>query len=160
MDGINSMIRYYKNNFADGFRQDAIDLFLGNYHIDPNEGKSVKCPLQDRLQWKYLTVSSSLVYFRFLILIIVLSTDSCPCFSWHRLPCLSSVYSYRPVNQYFIKKHNDEIEFPLEHSTETLLYLLFWLAMVSMTLLGIFYYGSELADYPKLTDVRPRRQSD
>ena len=28
-DGWNSMIRYYKNNFSDGFRQDAIDLFLG-----------------------------------------------------------------------------------------------------------------------------------
>ena len=28
-DGWNSMIRYYKNNFTDGFRQDAIDLFLG-----------------------------------------------------------------------------------------------------------------------------------
>ena len=55
-DGMNSMIRYYKNNFADGFRQDAIDLFLGNYKIDENEGKVVKCPLRDRQEWKYLTV--------------------------------------------------------------------------------------------------------
>lgn len=28
-DGVNSAMRYYKNNFGDGFRQDAIDLFLG-----------------------------------------------------------------------------------------------------------------------------------
>ncbi|VEN38904.1 unnamed protein product, partial [Callosobruchus maculatus] len=28
-DGLNSLQRYYKNNLMDGFRQDAIDLFLG-----------------------------------------------------------------------------------------------------------------------------------
>eukprot|EP01135_Chromosphaera_perkinsii_P007864 Nk52_evm56s1020 gene=Nk52_evmTU56s1020 len=33
-DGKNSAIRYYKNNFSDGFRQDSIDLFLGNYVPD------------------------------------------------------------------------------------------------------------------------------
>uniref|UniRef100_A0A8C7TYI5 SAC domain-containing protein n=1 Tax=Oncorhynchus mykiss TaxID=8022 RepID=A0A8C7TYI5_ONCMY len=33
MDGVNSAIRYYKNNFSDGFRQDSIDLFLGNYAV-------------------------------------------------------------------------------------------------------------------------------
>ncbi|CAB1320403.1 unnamed protein product [Coregonus sp. 'balchen'] len=33
MDGVNSAIRYYKNNFSDGFRQDSIDLFLGNYAL-------------------------------------------------------------------------------------------------------------------------------
>ncbi|ORZ39465.1 SacI homology domain-domain-containing protein [Catenaria anguillulae PL171] len=30
-DGYNSCIRYIKNNFLDGSRQDAYDLFLGNY---------------------------------------------------------------------------------------------------------------------------------
>ncbi|XP_029445325.1 phosphatidylinositide phosphatase SAC1 isoform X1 [Rhinatrema bivittatum] len=29
MDGWNSLIRYYKNNFSDGFRQDAIELISG-----------------------------------------------------------------------------------------------------------------------------------
>ncbi len=32
-DGYHSMIRYYLNNFADGFRQDAFNLFLGHYKI-------------------------------------------------------------------------------------------------------------------------------
>jgi hypothetical protein len=32
--------------------------------------------------------------------------------------------------------------------------------MVSTTLTAIIYYGSELADYPKLTDVKPKRQTD
>ncbi|KAH6587556.1 hypothetical protein BASA61_006282 [Batrachochytrium salamandrivorans] len=31
----NSIIRYVKNNFLDGFRQDSFDLFLGNYRVDP-----------------------------------------------------------------------------------------------------------------------------
>ncbi|KAK0425805.1 hypothetical protein QR680_009396 [Steinernema hermaphroditum] len=35
-DGINALTRYFKNNFYDGYRQDAIDLFLGNFRIDPN----------------------------------------------------------------------------------------------------------------------------
>lgn len=47
-DGINSLIRYYKNNFEDGFRQDSIDLILGAYQVDEREGKQVKCPLQER----------------------------------------------------------------------------------------------------------------
>lgn len=35
-DGINSMMRYVRNNFLDGDRQDAFDLFLGNYRVVPN----------------------------------------------------------------------------------------------------------------------------
>ncbi len=34
-DGINSLTRYYLNNFADGARQDAYDLFVGNWLVDP-----------------------------------------------------------------------------------------------------------------------------
>lgn len=34
-DGINSAVRYVKNNFYDGYRQDAFDLFLGNYVVIP-----------------------------------------------------------------------------------------------------------------------------
>jgi len=30
-DGLNSLIRYYKNNFEDGHLHDALDLFLGNF---------------------------------------------------------------------------------------------------------------------------------
>ncbi|KAK2725367.1 phosphatidylinositol-3-phosphatase SAC1-like [Artemia franciscana] len=33
-DGYNSLLRYYKNNFADGFRQDAIDFFHGHWTVD------------------------------------------------------------------------------------------------------------------------------
>jgi len=33
-DGINSLTRFYLNNFSDGFRQDSLDLFLGNFVVD------------------------------------------------------------------------------------------------------------------------------
>lgn len=35
-DGRNSIMRYYINNFRDGYKQDAIDLMLGNYKPDIN----------------------------------------------------------------------------------------------------------------------------
>ncbi|XP_031724540.1 phosphatidylinositide phosphatase SAC1-B isoform X1 [Anarrhichthys ocellatus] len=53
MDGWNSMIRYYKNNFSDGFRQDSIDLFLGNYAVDEADWAT---PLRDTKDWKFLTL--------------------------------------------------------------------------------------------------------
>uniref|UniRef100_A0A3Q4G1U2 SAC1 like phosphatidylinositide phosphatase a n=1 Tax=Neolamprologus brichardi TaxID=32507 RepID=A0A3Q4G1U2_NEOBR len=55
MDGWNSMIRYYKNNFSDGFRQDSIDLFLGNFAVDESDGPT---PLRVQKDWKFLTVST------------------------------------------------------------------------------------------------------
>ena len=33
-DGVNAVSRYVRNNFGDGYRQDAIDLFLGNFLVD------------------------------------------------------------------------------------------------------------------------------
>eukprot|EP01039_Chlorochromonas_danica_P001549 gene1548-1687_t len=36
-DGMNSVTRYYVNNFTDGVKQDAIDLMLGRYVPNPNE---------------------------------------------------------------------------------------------------------------------------
>ncbi|XP_056597781.1 phosphatidylinositol-3-phosphatase SAC1-A [Triplophysa dalaica] len=53
MDGWNSMIRYYKNNFSDGFRQDSIDLFLGNYTVDETD-ELVAMHMQK--DWKFLTL--------------------------------------------------------------------------------------------------------
>lgn len=34
-DGMNSITRYYLNNFTDGTKQDGINLFLGKYVVDP-----------------------------------------------------------------------------------------------------------------------------
>lgn len=60
-DGINSMTRYYKNNFKDGFRQDSIDLFLGNYEIKTGEGVVMPCPLVISKGWRFWTFPSVLM---------------------------------------------------------------------------------------------------
>lgn len=46
-DGINSATRYYLNNFTDGFRQDAFDLFLGNYVPGSSDRTPFKQPALD-----------------------------------------------------------------------------------------------------------------
>lgn len=56
-DGWNSLVRYYKNNFSDGFRQDSIDLLLGNYQVDDGEGVTKPSPFRQDQDWRYLAVS-------------------------------------------------------------------------------------------------------
>ncbi|KAM7533700.1 hypothetical protein Aperf_G00000121153 [Anoplocephala perfoliata] len=45
MDGYYSAVRYYLNNFVDGFRQDAINLFLGHYKVFSEADGRPKLPL-------------------------------------------------------------------------------------------------------------------
>eukprot|EP00795_Rhopilema_esculentum_P001102 gene1102-15437_t len=73
-DGINSAIRYYKNNFSDGFRQDAIDLFLGNYIVNPGQRVS---PFFEKRDWKFLALPVILLIGISMLLISLLipSTD-------------------------------------------------------------------------------------
>ncbi|XP_023673504.1 phosphatidylinositol-3-phosphatase SAC1-B-like isoform X2 [Paramormyrops kingsleyae] len=74
MDGWNSMIRYYKNNFSDGFRQDSIDLFLGNYAVDEME---VSTPLHVQKDWKFLTLPIiMLVAFAMCIICLLMAGDT------------------------------------------------------------------------------------
>ncbi|GAB6021365.1 Phosphoinositide phosphatase sac1 [Chamberlinius hualienensis] len=113
-DGINSALRYYKNNFTDGFRQDSIDLFLGNYQVESSEGVTKHSPLAQKQDWKYLMLP--------VIFLVAMSM----CFV--------------------------TILIPTEYSLETLFYLLFWLAMSTVTMLFIFYYGNEFVDCPKLCE--------
>lgn len=61
-DGLNSMTRYYKNNFNDGFRQDSIDLFLGNYSVVEGEGMITASPLVSQKGWKYGTFPAVLLF--------------------------------------------------------------------------------------------------
>ncbi|CAF1175682.1 unnamed protein product [Rotaria sordida] len=56
-DGYNSCMRYVLNNFYDGFRQDGIDLFLGNYRISSDEGRTPEsCPISKELSKKFLAL--------------------------------------------------------------------------------------------------------
>uniref|UniRef100_A0A6Q2YFF3 SAC domain-containing protein n=1 Tax=Esox lucius TaxID=8010 RepID=A0A6Q2YFF3_ESOLU len=74
MDGWNSMIRYYKNNFSDGFRQDSIDLFLGNYAVDEAD---VTTPLHEPKDWKFLTLPIIMVVaFSMCIICLLMAGDT------------------------------------------------------------------------------------
>ncbi|CAF0979511.1 unnamed protein product [Rotaria sp. Silwood1] len=56
-DGYNSCMRYILNNFFDGFRQDGIDLFLGNHQISSNEGRAPEsCPISKEISKKLLAL--------------------------------------------------------------------------------------------------------
>ncbi|XP_018021346.1 phosphatidylinositol-3-phosphatase SAC1 [Hyalella azteca] len=46
-DGYNSAVRYIKNNFLDGDRQDGLDLLLGKHLVTSAEGAASPCPLRD-----------------------------------------------------------------------------------------------------------------
>lgn len=52
-DGVNSMTRYYKNNFTDGYRQDALDMFHGLADL--------RSPLRVERGWRYITFPSVLL---------------------------------------------------------------------------------------------------
>ena len=53
----NSAVRYVKNNFQDGHRQDAIDLFLGNHIVEETEGLTTPSPLEVKKDLKFYAVS-------------------------------------------------------------------------------------------------------
>ncbi|XP_013926529.1 PREDICTED: phosphatidylinositide phosphatase SAC1 [Thamnophis sirtalis] len=74
MDGWNSLIRYYKNNFSDGFRQDAIDLFLGNYSVDEVDSLS---PFHIQKDWKFLALPIIMVVaFSMCIICLLMAGDT------------------------------------------------------------------------------------
>ncbi|KAL5021530.1 hypothetical protein ScPMuIL_000685 [Solemya velum] len=56
MDGWNSLTRYFINNFRDGFRQDSVDLFLGNYVIEEEEDTNIPSPYSDEWDWKFYVI--------------------------------------------------------------------------------------------------------
>ncbi|XP_052818647.1 phosphatidylinositol-3-phosphatase SAC1-like [Mya arenaria] len=75
MDGWNSLNRYFKNNFGDGFRQDSIDLFLGNYIVEENEGVSKPSPLGSDRDWKFYAIPVIFVIAMAMCVISILLPD-------------------------------------------------------------------------------------
>merc|ERR1719381_33581 len=112
-DGRRSALRYFKNNFADGFRQDSLDLFVGNYVVSPTEGVTHESPVVDRKQdQRYLAYPVALA------LSIAMFTLS--------------------------------LLVPAELSTEILLGLLFWAAMIFVTGRTVLKNGPDYVDQPHL----------
>lgn len=118
-DGRRSLIRYYKNNFADGFRQDSLDLFVGNHCVSPTEGVTHESPMAPlKPDQRYLALPIALA------LSLAMLTLS--------------------------------LFVPAEYSTEILLSLLFWLAMIAVTGHTIFKNGPEYVDQPHLVHLPPK----
>jgi len=65
-DGKNSVMRYYLNNFHDGFRQDAFDLMVGNYKVDA----TTRSPFASRKQ------SRQTLFLLAMIILVILSLAS------------------------------------------------------------------------------------
>lgn len=118
-DGRRSLIRYFKNNFADGFRQDSLDLFVGNYIVSPTEGVTHESPvINNRQDQRYLAYPIALA------LSLAMFTLS--------------------------------LMVPSELSTEILLGLLFWAAMVFVTGGTICKNGPDYVDQPHLIQMPQR----
>ncbi|KAG7213734.1 hypothetical protein KM043_002968 [Ampulex compressa] len=111
-DGVNSLSRYYKNNFTDGYRQDSLELFLGRYIVQDGECTLVQCPLESERNWRYAM---------FPLVLLVASS--------------------------MLVAH---VILPSRYTTEVLLYMLFWGAMVAGTFATIIHHGKQYVDKPKL----------
>jgi len=72
-DGVNSITRYYLNNFSDGFRQDGFDLFLGDFEIDQSSS-----PFTPQLQRKRLSYISSAAVFGLMLMMTYMYYPSEP----------------------------------------------------------------------------------
>lgn len=71
-DGWNSGIRYIKNNFADGERQDGMDLFLGKYQVEPGEGVTRPCPLKNQQRNRILLFPGAVFFSLLMVFACVL----------------------------------------------------------------------------------------
>eukprot|EP00035_Acanthoeca_spectabilis_P025701 m.459516 g.459516 ORF g.459516 m.459516 type:complete len:610 (-) comp21771_c0_seq1:51-1880(-) len=71
-DFCQSALRYYMNNLADGYRQDAIDVFLGHYKVQNNEGVAVASPVADRRE-SHVRLAPVLVWVVLVMLLIIMS---------------------------------------------------------------------------------------
>ena len=71
-DGWNSGIRYIKNNFTDGERQDSMDLFLGKYQVESGEGASRLCPLKNQHDNRILLLPGAVFFSHLMVFACVL----------------------------------------------------------------------------------------
>lgn len=74
-DGWNSLYRYLLNNFYDGFRQDSMDLFLGNYEVEASEGLTKPSQLRQDRNWKFYALPAVLMVAFSMCIVSILIPD-------------------------------------------------------------------------------------
>lgn len=109
-DLVNSITRYYLNNYKDGQRQDSYDLFLGNYR--PYQD-SISNPFIDRRS-PYIQLLPYLIGASFLVLVALLMYPSGSLFGWRNLLFVGGClyFGFRSTN-YVIKNGYQFVNWPL-----------------------------------------------
>ncbi|VDK20873.1 unnamed protein product [Taenia asiatica] len=156
MDGYNSLVRYCLNNFADGFRQDAFNLFLGHYEVFDSATGRAKLPLpagrRHSIQRRFLPF-----FLAFSISMSVL----CLLFPSGRFHCCICVYFIirlfvEPRNAQFLPGSNVSIIFntiecklsPLVNLAHRLTYFAFWGLASAFSVTNILSRGREFVNNP------------
>uniref|UniRef100_A0A182PL10 Phosphatidylinositol-3-phosphatase SAC1 n=1 Tax=Anopheles epiroticus TaxID=199890 RepID=A0A182PL10_9DIPT len=112
-DGLNSLTRYIKNNFSDGFRQDSIQLFLGMYRVRNGEGLEFPSPLSvsdPKVDWRKRMVIATVLFEIAMFFVIMLYPSefslktSFLLLSWG----IMAVFTQR----FFMKHRNDFVDWP------------------------------------------------
>ncbi|KAF5401761.1 hypothetical protein PHET_04696 [Paragonimus heterotremus] len=121
LDGYYSLIRYYMNNFTDGFRQDAMHLFLGEYAVHDADGtpKPLTGPGGRGRRGSG-------------------NADT----EW-RTQFLPLVFGFAMAMSVLC------VAVPTAHWTEQVTYVLFWGAASVLSAFAIFAYGEEFVDRPR-----------
>ncbi|CAJ0578115.1 unnamed protein product, partial [Mesorhabditis spiculigera] len=91
-DGVNSITRYFRNNFADGQRQDAIDLFLGNFRVEStNLPVSIEASLFS-LNQQGIALLAAAVAMSMTVLCILVAENASATLFWMFVFCLCMAF--------------------------------------------------------------------
>uniref|UniRef100_A0A915HQ64 Phosphatidylinositol-3-phosphatase SAC1 n=1 Tax=Romanomermis culicivorax TaxID=13658 RepID=A0A915HQ64_ROMCU len=114
-DGLNTGLRYYINNFLDGFRQDALDFCLGasatedfstaNLQIKQDLHQATVKVVRKLNEWEWRHYIGILLIFVtcMFLLSLLLSTDSVFCYFWGLVSVLIVAYAYYTGEQIVCK---------------------------------------------------------
>ncbi|KAJ3127318.1 Phosphatidylinositide phosphatase SAC1 [Nowakowskiella sp. JEL0407] len=142
-DGYNASIRYAKNNYADGWRQDGYDLFLGRYEVNPQDPSPFARPFNSLM----IAIPVFIIFNIFMAIVTILRDPS------KKTPVISP---------YFLK---------IKTSSKTNIFqktglfsfhfltILFWILLAILGFRVLLQYGYEFVSRPHLvplpTEVQP-----
>ena len=137
---MNSVQRYIRGNFLDGVKQDGIDLFLGNYTVNPTHSPILKDKsIQNVFVWIYsnrfdkLQILTLLAFSTFMFLTTLLIRTSKPRFTSISHKTIIDFHMFRLLNQWF------------------------WFAVVVVILLSIRRKGTDFVNLPHLCPPLDRK---
>ncbi|XP_058127814.1 phosphatidylinositol-3-phosphatase SAC1 [Anopheles ziemanni] len=112
-DGLNSLTRYVKNNFNDGFRQDSIELFLGAYRVADGEGLTIPSPLKNTdvsADWHKGAILASVLFEIAMLFVVLLSPAKYDIVTGGLLLAWSVMIGF--TGRYIVKHRDDFVDWP------------------------------------------------